>query len=139
MIIKKTKNNFEDERGVIRDITTHTMVDAITYITFKKGAVRGNHYHNKSEQYDYILSGSFLCRSKAGADAQIEETHPRSGRTDIRHRGTTPSGPRRLSTWSAAYKALEDSVMLSCTLGPRQGTEFESDVVRLTGKDKLID
>lgn len=128
MIIKKTKNNFEDERGVIRDITTHTMVDAITYITFKKGAVRGNHYHNKSEQYDYILSGSFLCRSKAGADAQIEEKVVVAG--DL----VTQPFPQR-----HAYKALEDSVMLSCTLGPRQGTEFESDVVRLTGKDKLID
>ncbi len=127
MIIKKTKNNFEDERGVIRDITTHTLVDAITYITFKKGAVRGNHYHNQSVQYDYILSGSFLCRSKAGANAPLEEKIVVAG--DL---VTQPFQERH------AYKALEDSVMLSCTLGPRQGTEFESDVVRLTGKDKLI-
>ncbi|MDO8482908.1 MAG: hypothetical protein Q7S86_03770 [bacterium] len=127
MIIKKIKNSFEDERGIIRDVTTHTLVDAITYITFKKGAVRGNHYHNKSVQYDYILSGSLLCRSKLDADAPIEEKVVEQG--DLI---TQPLSERH------AYKALEDSVMLSCTLGPRQGAEFESDVVRLTGKDKLI-
>ncbi|MBI2476187.1 MAG: hypothetical protein HYV67_03015 [Candidatus Taylorbacteria bacterium] len=128
MIVKKIKNSFEDERGVIRDITTHTLVDAITYITFKKGAVRGNHYHNKSVQYDYILSGSFLCRVRPDATAPTEEKIVVAG--DL----VTQPFPQR-----HAYKALEDAVMLSCTLGPRQGAEFESDVVRLTGKDKLID
>lgn len=128
MIIKKLKNNFEDDRGIIRDITTHTLVDAITYITFKKGAVRGNHYHNKTIQYDYILSGSFLCRAKSDAQASTEEVVVKEG--DF----ITHPFPHH-----HAYKALEDSVMLSCTLGPRQGDEFETDVVRLVGKDMLID
>lgn len=128
MNIKKINNSFEDERGIIRDITTHTLVDAITYLTFKKGSVRGNHYHNKTVQYDYILSGSLLYRTKADANAPMEEKIVEAG--DL----ITQPFPHR-----HVYKALENSVMLSCTLGPRQGAEFESDVVRLTGKDKLID
>lgn len=128
MIIKHLENNFEDERGIIRDITTHTPVDAITYITFKKGSVRGNHFHNKTMQYDYILSGSFICRSRKGFDGKIEEASVKSG--DL----ITHNFPDH-----HAYKALEDGIMISCTLGPRQGDEYETDVVRLTGKDKLID
>lgn len=128
MIVKHLKNNFEDERGIIRDITTHTPVDAITYITFKKNSVRGNHYHNKTVQYDYILEGTFLCRSRKGLDGKVEEAEVSAG-DFITHEFPDHH----------AYKAITDGVMISCTLGPRQGDEFETDVVRLTGKDKLID
>lgn len=127
MKIAKTIINFEDERGVIRDVLIGTTVDAITYLTFKKGAVRGNHYHERSVQHDYILSGSILCRVQSGSGQMIEEAVLVPG--DVI---THVAGSRH------AFKALEDSAMLSCTHGPRQGESFENDVVRLSGDEKLI-
>lgn len=127
MNIKKTKINFEDSRGIIRDMLTHTNIDAMTYITFTKDAVRGNHYHNKTMQYDYIISGKLICRTKDGADGIVEESIVEEGDL-ITH---------QCPVWHA-YKALEDSVMISSTLGPRQGDEYEEDTFRLSDKDKLF-
>jgi len=127
MNIKKTQVNFEDERGMIRDMMTHTSVDAMTYITFSKDAVRGNHYHNKTMQYDYIISGKLICRTRENENGEIEEALVEAG--DL----ITHPWP----VWHA-YKALEDSVMISSTLGPRQGDEYENDTVRLTDDKKLF-
>jgi len=127
MKIVKTKINFEDDRGMIRDVMTYTSVDAITYITFAKNAVRGNHYHNKTIQYDYIISGRLICRTKEAENGEVEEvvveagdfiTHP----FPVRH----------------AYKALEEAVMISCTNGPRQGDKYEEDTIRLLPEQKLF-
>lgn len=127
MNIKKTKINFEDDRGMIRDMMTHTNVDAMTYITFAKDAVRGNHYHNKTMQYDYIISGKLICRTKENKDGTVEEA--------IVEAGDLITHP--FPVWHA-YKALEDSVMISSTLGPRQGDEYENDTFRLAEEDKLF-
>lgn len=56
-------NKFEDERGIIEDLKVGKDW-SVTYISFKKGAVRGNHYHKETKQTDYILSGSFICSKK---------------------------------------------------------------------------
>lgn len=127
MNIKRTKINFEDARGVIRDMATHTNIDAMTYITFTKDAVRGNHYHKQTMQYDYIISGKLICRTKEGENGKVEESVVEAGDL-ITH---TPP------VWHA-YKAIEDSVMISSTLGPRQGDEYEEDTFRLSDEDKLF-
>jgi dTDP-4-dehydrorhamnose 3,5-epimerase len=127
MNIIKTKINFEDDRGIIRDIMGHTSVDAMTYITFTKGAIRGNHYHKKTMQYDYIISGQLLCRTREDESKKIEEVIVEAG-DFITH--PFPS--------QHAYKALEDSVMISSTNGPRQGDEYENDTFRLTSEQKLF-
>lgn len=127
MNITKPKINFEDERGCIKDIMVHTDVDAITYITFSSGAIRGNHFHKKTIQYDYILSGKLIIRTKADENSQIEENVVEAG--DLI---THPS-----LSWHA-YKAMEDSVMISCTKGPRQGDQYENDTFRLENDQKLF-
>jgi quercetin dioxygenase-like cupin family protein len=127
MEIRKTKISHEDERGQIRDIMVHTPVDAITYITFKKDVVRGNHYHEKTMQYDYIISGSLVCRTKKDIASPVEEVIVVAG-DFIEH----PYLVRH------AYKALEDSVMISSTNGPRQGDEYENDTFRLNEGEKLF-
>lgn len=119
MDLKHTSPDFEDARGEIRDILVED-VDAITYVSFKKGAVRGNHYHEHTTQWDYVLSGSLECYTRVGFDGVVQRTLLGPG--DLaRH----PAGEHH------AFKALEDSVLLSCTKGPRRGADYEQDVIRL--------
>ena len=47
MKLNKLKINFEDSRGIIMDILTHTDIQHVTFITSKKGAFRGDHHRNK--------------------------------------------------------------------------------------------
>jgi quercetin dioxygenase-like cupin family protein len=127
MTIIKTKINFEDARGQIRDILTHSDFDACTFITFSPGAVRGNHYHAKTVQYDYILKGKLECYTKDSLEGEK--------RMEITELGDTTT---HLPNVQHAYKALEYSEMLSFTKGPRQGDEYESDTFRLEGDDRLV-
>ena len=53
----KTKINHRDERGLIIDLLEKKKINAITYITQKKGKVRGNHFHKKTIQWNYLLKG----------------------------------------------------------------------------------
>jgi quercetin dioxygenase-like cupin family protein len=102
---------FEDERGTIEDLICD--VDSVTRILTKKGAVRGNHYHNETWQWTYVVSGRLLYANGqevfyAMPDSLVE----------------TP--PRKVHAW----KALEDTVCLALTRGPR-GRDYESDTHRL--------
>lgn len=121
MEIRHTQPNHEDARGEIRDILTHDEVDAVTFLTINAGSVRGNHYHEKSVQWDYVLSGSIECYCRIGLDGQVEKV---------------VIGPGDLVKHPVeechALKALEDSSLLSLTKGPRRGEDYEDDVVRLT-------
>ena len=53
----KLKIAHQDKRGKIIDILENEKINAITLITINKGAVRGNHYHKKTYQWNYIVSG----------------------------------------------------------------------------------
>lgn len=112
--------NHEDERGEIRDILTGIETDAVTYITTKAGAIRGNHYHVHTEQWEYVVSGSFEYASRMGPEAKIERGVLKAG--DLAYH---PVGEQH------AFRALEDSVLISLTKGPRQGENYEQDVIRL--------
>ena len=123
MQVEKKAIVFEDQRGSIRDILIGKEVDAVTILVCKKGSVRGNHFHKQSIQYGYIVSGSFVCATQIG-DNPIETKELKTG--DII---THPPGEKH------AFKALEDSVFLALTKGPRQGTSYEKDTFHL---EKLI-
>jgi quercetin dioxygenase-like cupin family protein len=102
---------FEDERGTIEDIVGP--VDSVTRILTKKDAIRGNHFHRHSTQWTYVVSGRLLFFNGqevfyANPDSLVE----------------TP--PRKVHAW----KALEDTVCLAFTAGPR-GVDYESDTERL--------
>lgn len=120
-----TKPNFEDARGEIRDLVTHQGIDAVTYLTSKNGAIRGNHYHEHTVQWEYVLSGSYECYSRQGLDGEVEMKIIAKGDL-VRH----PVGECH------ALKALEDSELLSMTKGPRRGIDYEQDVIRL--KEPLV-
>lgn len=121
MKITKTLINHKDDRGEIRDILTHQNIDAVTLISCALGAVRANHYHKQSVQYTYVLRGSFEAYAQTGEDAtnrtvQIVE----AGDLVVHEVGE-----------AHAFKALEPSELLSLTLGPRNGDDYESDTIRL--------
>ena len=42
---------------MIIDLIQKEKINAITYITISKGSVRGNHYHKKTYQWNYIIKG----------------------------------------------------------------------------------
>lgn len=102
-----------DERGTIEDLKVGKDW-SVTYISFKKGAVRGNHFHKKTVQKDYILSGS------------VELYTPNSFRVlDAGDSFEIGAGVVH------AYKAREDAEMMSVCKGVRIGENYEEDTFRL--------
>lgn len=116
----ETPVNFKDDRGEICDLLVDKNIDTITHITSVQGAVRGNHYHEKTIQYDYIISGSVECYSKAMPDGEVEMVVLKAGDL-VMH----PINEAH------TLKALEDTAFLSITCGPRSGERYESDTIRL--------
>ena len=60
----KSKVNHKDNRGIIADLIENEKINAITYITFLKNKVRGNHYHKKTIQWNFVVSGKVIFISK---------------------------------------------------------------------------
>lgn len=114
-----TPVSFKDKRGVIVDLLQKENINAITYITFNKGGVRGNHYHRKTIQWGYVVSGKLLIKSQK----------PKSKITEM----TVKKGDLFLDEIkeSHAIKGLKKSEVLFFTAGPRGGKEYESDTFRL--------
>lgn len=55
--IKKTDFEFEDERGLICQIS-HGEIAQVNYVFSKQGAVRGKfHYHKRAKEQFYVISG----------------------------------------------------------------------------------
>lgn len=107
------KPNHTDERGTINDLLV-TDDYSVTHITFTDGAVRGNHYHKETTQYDMVVKGKLLCNQ--------------NGKEEI----VTPQMIIvHLPNDTHAYKALEDSEILSICFGKRRGNHYEEDTFRL--------
>ena len=51
----RIKINHKDERGLIVDLLEKKNINAITYITQKQVKIRGNHFHKKTTQWNYLL------------------------------------------------------------------------------------
>lgn len=120
MIVKKLAPAFEDARGAITDILQHTPVDSVTIITCVKGAIRANHYHKESVQYSYVLSGQILAYTQL-PDGPVESQALVEG--DMLE---SPPFERH------ALHAVEDSVLLIITRGPRGGKGYEDDTFRVS-------
>lgn len=119
MELRKIQVSFEDQRGEIIDILEKREIDSATLITSKRGAVRGNHYHKKSVQYAYIISGRMRLLTRMPGE-ELVEAIAESG--DLVY---TPAEERH------TFIALEDSVFLVLTKGPRGGKSYEADTYRL--------
>ena len=88
-------------------------------MTFKKGAVRGNHFHKETTQWNYVVSGSIKLVTQSPGGEVVESTM-RPG--DLA--ATLPNVRHTLV-------GLEDAVVFVFTKGPRGGKEYESDTFRL--------
>jgi len=119
MIIHHLKAAFSDDRGTITDILQHTAVDSVTLITCTKGAIRGNHYHKESIQYTYVISGEITAYTQF-PDETVESERLVEG--DLLE---SPVLERH------ALHAIEDSVLMIITRGPRGGKDYESDTFRV--------
>jgi quercetin dioxygenase-like cupin family protein len=111
-------DRFEDHRGVIEDLLI-TPLDGVTRIFTKAGAVRGNHVHKRTTQWAYIVSGRLAVVTEKDGYRHRAEYGP----GDMSHE--PPGVPH-------AWLALEDTVCLVFTRGPRTGEGYEDDVQRLS-------
>lgn len=119
--MEKTKLNvtFSDERGYIIDLIENAAINSITLITFKKDAVRANHYHKATTQWNYLISGKIMLRTQKHGEKIIDT---------IMNKGDLTA---TVVNEHHALLALEDSELLVFTQGPRGGKEYESDTFRL--------
>ena len=60
----KLKYNHKDNRGYIKDLLENKKINSITLISQKKGKIRGNHFHKKTIQWNYLLSGKIIIYAK---------------------------------------------------------------------------
>ena len=116
----KIKINHKDSRGVIIDLLEKKKINAITYITQKKGKIRGNHFHKKTIQWNYLIKGKIKIVTKK-RNRGVQEM--------ILSRGDLVVTS---SNESHAIKAIEYSEYLVFTQGPRGGKEYEKDTFRLS-------
>lgn len=118
--MKKIKNNInhKDKRGIISDLIENEKINAITYITFFKNKVRGNHYHKKTIQWNFVISGKVIFISKI--NGKLKKIIGK--KNDLVKIDTKEHH---------AIKALNYSEILVFTKGPRGGKEYESDTFRL--------
>jgi quercetin dioxygenase-like cupin family protein len=108
-----------DQRGSIIDILAGIETNYATLISSKKGVVRGNHYHEKTIQWVYVLSGQLRSLSRM-PDCEVQE--------EILNRGDLlENHPHE----EHALVALEDSEFLVLTSGLRGGKDYEKDTYRL--------
>jgi len=109
-----------DDRGEIIDLVVGEGITAITMITFTTGAVRANHYHKETVQWNYVVSGRIKLVTQLPDQPQQE----------------TELGPGELAVTREnerhALQALEPSQLLVFTRGPRSGKDYEEDTFRLT-------
>ena len=116
----KIKINFKDKRGVIKDLLEKKTINAITLITQKRGEVRGNHYHKKTIQWNYLWKGKIELFGKKKNKKQ---------KKIILSEGDLVETSKNESH---AIRAVKDSKFLVFTQGPRGGKEYENDTFRLT-------
>lgn len=115
----KLKYNHKDNRGYIKDLLENKKINSITLISQKKGKIRGNHFHKKTIQWNYLLSGKIIIYAKKKGQG-IKKKILNKGDLVV-----------TLKNESHAIKALKNSEFLVFTQGPRGGKEYETDTFRL--------
>ncbi|MDD5301854.1 MAG: cupin domain-containing protein [Elusimicrobia bacterium] len=118
MKISRLKAAFKDARGAILDILDDAPLNSVTLITNKKGAVRANHFHKKTVQYTFVLTGRIRYVGKG----------PGGRKTAVLKAGDLAVSP---PNEAHATEALTDATFLALSYGPRHGKNYEADTFRL--------
>ena len=108
-----------DARGTITDLISDDEINAVTLITFTKGAVRANHYHMRTIQWNYVISGEVLLSTQMPGEEKVER------KLTAGDFAVTRENERH------ALKGLSEAQVLILTKGPRAGSQYESDTFRL--------
>jgi hypothetical protein len=122
MEIIDLKPAFTDARGTITDLISDDEISAVTLITFVKGAVRANHYHERTIQWNYVIKGEILFATQFPGGAKQERVL-KAGEFAV-----TREHERH------ALKGISEgeAEVLILTKGPRAGSNYENDTFRLT-------
>lgn len=109
------KPDFVDDRGAITDLIAGFSVSAITHITCNPGAVRGNHVHQRTTQWDYVIRGRVrrVVACPGGRKHEFVLVQGDLFRTDANE--------------AHAIEALEYSELMIFTVGPRSGKDYDED------------
>jgi dTDP-4-dehydrorhamnose 3,5-epimerase-like enzyme len=118
---------FMDERGMIQDLLRDQQIDGVTLIRSNAGAIRGNHYHQETTQWTYVLSGRMRVVQKQWPNGELQERIVKTGQMMMDSPG-----------YAHAWQALELTEVLVMTQGPRTGDQYESDTYRLRANERLI-
>ncbi len=119
--MKKFKNkiSFKDKRGIISDLIENENINAVTLITIKKNSIRGNHFHKRTWQWNYVIQGKMQLITQKGNGKKISTT--------LNQGDLALVGPYE-------KHALVGKNFCKCivfTKGPRGGKEYETDTFRL--------
>ena len=123
MKIEHKKINFEDKRGTITDIFTNAPKDHATIIFSKKGAVRGNHYHKKSTQYTFVVSGRLTMLTQKVGQKKV-----------YRHILKPNDLMKHDPLESHTLIADKDTIFIAFVDGIRGGKKYEKDTFRLENR-----
>jgi len=116
---QKVKPVFTDKRGSIFDLVEEK-VGHIGIVTFKKGVIRGNHYHKKSVQYSYILDGKIKL-----VTSDINGKNKKSVIIASGVLTTIPVGVVH------TYIALTNAKIIDITTMSRNDNGYEKDTIRI--------
>jgi len=119
--MKKIKNKImhKDSRGLIIDLLENKKINSITFITQKKNKVRGNHFHKKKIQWNYLIKGKIQLFTKKKNNSLKKMILKKGDLVE------TSENEQH------AIKALQNSEFLVFTQGPRSGKNYEQDTFRL--------
>lgn len=117
---QKRKVDFKDKRGTIMDIFVKEPYEHCVIIYSNKGAVRGSHFHKKSLQADFMLSGKMMAFSRKKGSKKIQKFVISANDVTYWDKGEAHE-----------FIALEKCAFLSFVNGPRGGNKYESDTYRL--------
>ncbi len=123
--VRRVAPVFVDARGTISDILENEPIESVAIITSHGGAVRGNHTHQETVQWIYMLHGRMRMTTQwPGQPARsviISQGDLLANQPGERH----------------AMRALEDCTFLVLTRGPRGGRSYEADTFRLPPSELL--
>jgi mannose-6-phosphate isomerase-like protein (cupin superfamily) len=113
--------DIEDERGRITDIFYKANINHVVIISSLPNALRGNHYHARSTQHMYIVSGSleYWYKNDQMPDSEFTLCTPGDVVTSERNE------------IHALKIGNEGCVFMAFTEGVRGGDDYESDTYRV--------
>ena len=112
--------NFEDERGVIKNIADGKLGD-VAIITSKANSIRANHVHDDDWHFSYLVSGSMKYFWKSGIEAsETKSVVVKAGEMVY----TPKKSPHKM-------QFLEDSIFIAVSQLSRVQENYEEDTKRL--------